>query len=152
MKGDTISRSALLNEFDPDEFPSSIRVRSRILQAPTVDAAPEWISVKDRLPKDGRYNGTAVLATDGSIVITAPSSSVTIDGVITHWMSLPEPPPCDEKLEVVEAERDDLKRCGNCAHWCGKYQKCEHPEQIVSEADDYCKPPTSTCELWERAF
>lgn len=52
MKGDTISRSALLNEFDPDEFPSSIRVRSRILQAPTVDAAPEWIRVEDRLPKD----------------------------------------------------------------------------------------------------
>lgn len=40
MKGDMISRSALLNEFDPDEFPSSIRVRSRILQAPTVDAVP----------------------------------------------------------------------------------------------------------------
>lgn len=48
----------------------------------------EWISVKERLPKYG-----TVLATDGSVVITAPSSSVTADGpAITHWMPLPEPP------------------------------------------------------------
>ena len=48
----------------------------------------EWISVKDRLPERG-----TVLATDGQIVITAPSSSVTADGIaITHWMPLPEPP------------------------------------------------------------
>lgn len=52
----------------------------------------EWISVKDRLPKTG-----TVLATDGQIVITAPSSSVTADGqAITHWMPLPEPPKEDE--------------------------------------------------------
>ena len=48
----------------------------------------DWISVKDRLPKTG-----TVLATDGRIVITAPSSSVTANGqAITHWMPLPEPP------------------------------------------------------------
>lgn len=48
----------------------------------------EWISVKERLPKTG-----TVLVTDGKIVITAPSSSVTKDGLaITHWMPLPEPP------------------------------------------------------------
>ncbi len=47
-----------------------------------------WVSVKNRLPKTG-----TVLATDGKIVITAPSSSVTVDGpAITHWMPLPEPP------------------------------------------------------------
>ena len=47
-----------------------------------------WISVKERLPKTG-----TVLVTDGKIVITAPSSSVTKDGLaITHWMPLPEPP------------------------------------------------------------
>ena len=51
----------------------------------------EWISVKERLPEDDKYNGT-VLATDGSIVITAPPSSVTEDGFITHWMPLPQPP------------------------------------------------------------
>ena len=48
----------------------------------------EWISVKERLPKTG-----TVLVTDGKIVITAPSSSVTKDGLaITHWMPLPKPP------------------------------------------------------------
>lgn len=57
-----------------------------------VDSQPtltyKWISVKERLPKYG-----TVLATDGSVVITAPSSSVTADGpAITHWMPLPEPP------------------------------------------------------------
>ena len=47
-----------------------------------------WISFKKRLPKTG-----TVLVTDGKIVITAPSSSVTKDGLaITHWMPLPEPP------------------------------------------------------------
>ena len=49
---------------------------------------PQWISVKERLPMEG-----TVLATDGNVVITAPSSSVTADGpAITHWMPLPEPP------------------------------------------------------------
>ena len=51
----------------------------------------EWISVKDRLPEQCRYNGT-VLATDGVTVITAPSSSVGAGEAITHWMELPEPP------------------------------------------------------------
>ena len=55
----------------------------------------EWISVKERLPEDDKYNGT-VLATDGSIVITAPSSTVAAGGVITHWMHLPEPPKEDD--------------------------------------------------------
>lgn len=63
-------------------------------EQPTVDAAPEWISVKEKLPKDDGYNGT-VLATDGSIVIAAPSSSVTINGVIIHWMPLPDLPKMD---------------------------------------------------------
>lgn len=46
----------------------------------------EWISVKDRLPDNG-----TVLVTDGKIVVTAPSSTVTVDGpAISHWMPLPE--------------------------------------------------------------
>ena len=50
--------------------------------------APQWISVGEQLPKYG-----TVLTTDGNVVITAPSSSVTADGpAITHWMPLPEPP------------------------------------------------------------
>lgn len=51
----------------------------------------QWISVEDRLPAEEKYNGT-VLATGGDIVITAPSSSVTRTGAITHWMPLPQPP------------------------------------------------------------
>ena len=51
----------------------------------------EWISVKDKLPRDEKYNGT-ILATDGVTVITAPSSSVAPGGTITHWIPLPEPP------------------------------------------------------------
>ena len=95
MKGDTISRSALLNEFDPDEFPSSIRVRSRILQAPTVDAAPEWIRVEDGLPdKAGWY---LVFRTKHTHAETAFFKGKTFPldnhyGTITHWMPLPEPP------------------------------------------------------------
>lgn len=50
-----------------------------------------WISAKERLPGDMKYNGT-VLATDGVTVITAPASSVTPAGAITHWMPLPSPP------------------------------------------------------------
>lgn len=57
-------------------------------EAPTLSQSTKWISVKDRLPKTG-----TVLATDGRVVITAPSSSVTADGPsITHWMPLPKPP------------------------------------------------------------
>lgn len=46
-----------------------------------------WISVQDRLPVTGN-----VLATDGQIIITAPSSSVRNRKFITHWMPLPELP------------------------------------------------------------
>lgn len=57
-------------------------------EAPAITPPNKWISVEERLPMEG-----TVLATDGNVVITAPSSSVTADGpAITHWMPLPEPP------------------------------------------------------------
>lgn len=69
-KGLDIARSAMRN-------PCAI---------PTITTG--WISVEEGLPMEG-----TVLATDGNVVITAPSSSVTADGpAITHWMPLPEPP------------------------------------------------------------
>lgn len=106
MKGDTISRSALLNEFDPDEFPSSIRVRSRILQAPAVDAAPEWISVKDRLPEKGSEEWYNIVLTNQRCMTKRVVRVGYWDGYhkrfwgfeapsdynVTHWMPLPEPP------------------------------------------------------------
>ena len=58
---------------------------------PTLTPPNDWISVEDRMPAEEKYNG-AVLATGGDIVITAPSSSVTRTGAITHWMPLPKPP------------------------------------------------------------
>ena len=97
-----IDRWALLEEFSKTKlYKLSGQFERLIRQAPSVDVAEvihgewtwkqgvsEWISVKERLPEVG-----TVLATDGRIVITAPSSSVTADGIaITHWMPLPEPP------------------------------------------------------------
>ena len=63
-------------------------VLSLINEQPTLKGPEEWVSVKERLPQTG-----TVLATDGRVVITAPSSSMTKDGpAITHWMPLPELP------------------------------------------------------------
>lgn len=60
----------------------------------------KWIRVKDRLPEGG-----TVLATDGRVVITAPSSSVTADGpAITHWMPLPKLPTELEVSHVPDSE------------------------------------------------
>lgn len=58
-----------------------------IRDAPAIEIPMKWISVKDRLPVTGN-----VLATDGQIIITAPSSSVRNRKSITHWMPLPELP------------------------------------------------------------
>lgn len=64
------------------------------------DAAPVWISVKDRLPNPGER----VLATDGAFVGTAFTRAngwMRYEGIdwqvisssrVTHWMPLPEPP------------------------------------------------------------
>lgn len=79
---------------NPEEANRALAVKNIIDDQPEVAAALEWISVKEKLPKDDGYNGT-VLATDGSIVIAAPSSSVTINGVIIHWMPLPDLPKMD---------------------------------------------------------
>ena len=62
------------------------QVGDAIMDCPTLTPPNEWVSVKERLPQTG-----TVLATDGRVVITAPSSNMTKDGpAITHWMPLPE--------------------------------------------------------------
>lgn len=63
----------------------------------------DWISVKDRLPDNG-----TVLVTDGKIVVTAPSSTVTVDGpAISHWMPLPAPPE-ETYVSLADIERRAL--------------------------------------------
>lgn len=87
-----------------------------IRRQPTVDAAEllrdRWISVKDRLPdSNGLYIVTACdegcAAGEGiwydTVVVTAEyyngcwtwyegGQEYDLDGIVTHWMSLPEPP------------------------------------------------------------
>ena len=87
-----------------------------IRRQPTVDAAEllrdRWISVKDRLPdSNGLYIVTACdegcAAGEGiwydTVVVTAEyyngcwtwyegGQEYDLDGIVTHWMPLPEPP------------------------------------------------------------
>lgn len=84
-----------------------------ILNAPTIEAEPKWISVKDRLPEFGekiycRRNTDTVLAWDGYEYVMgyfahhSQFDEVEFNGVDedgnymvrtpTHWMPLPEPP------------------------------------------------------------
>ena len=69
---------------------------------PAVDAAPQWISVEDRLPEidqevlirtnEGLYDIAQFTGADRFWTLERnPSAWVTATGV-THWMPLPEPP------------------------------------------------------------
>lgn len=69
-----------------------------------LEKMPSWISVKDRLPPCGER----VLTTDGNAVFEAHLSISHKwvrcgflwwgQGVVTHWMPLPDPPKeCEEK-------------------------------------------------------
>lgn len=106
MKGDTISRSAIKDQLKEYIAVANKRfvegmlhyrkiVLDAIDNAPTVDAAPEWVSVKDRLPdKAGWY---LVFRTKHTHAETAFFKGKTFPldnhyGTITHWMPLPEPP------------------------------------------------------------
>ena len=62
---------------------------------------PKWISVKDRLPE--YYKDLLVIVREGGAVlymiahlciggIMVSNSGERINGVVTHWMPLPEPP------------------------------------------------------------
>ena len=64
-------------------------------------AAPQWISVKDRLPED---NDIVLIVFQGSVVSVAfyegdwrhPLYPQTALVSVTHWMPLPEPPKEEE--------------------------------------------------------
>lgn len=56
----------------------------------------------------------------------------------------------EKERDAAVEERDALKCCGNCECWSPMYQQCKHPDQIVSEAEEYCKPAyCMACELWQ---
>lgn len=76
-----------LYEEQIDELEQQREVVEFTISALRAQQEQSWISVKDRLPVTGN-----VLATDGQIIITAPSSSVRNRKSITHWMPLPELP------------------------------------------------------------
>lgn len=65
--------------------------------APAV-SVPQWISVKDRLPRDGEnvlcYTrwGFAVLQFDAEYHFWIDSNDCHSDSHILYWMPLPEPP------------------------------------------------------------
>lgn len=74
-------------------------LESNLKELESNDPLNGWISVKDRMPVTGN-----VLATDGQIIITAPSSSVRNRKSITHWMPLPELP-----KEGAENDRNETR-------------------------------------------
>lgn len=65
------------------------------LPAADVVERPRWISVKERMPEDGKnvlaYEGGGFYfldwCSDGKWVVASASTAV-----VTHWMPLPEPP------------------------------------------------------------
>ena len=104
-----IDRTALLDNL-PDE-PYKGVLRRILMQAPVADVAPmvhgQWISVKDKLPKDERnvlaYYGFNRGDGDLGMRFIGVLSYFAFDQnrhwqhegtglTVTHWMPLPEPP------------------------------------------------------------
>lgn len=99
-----IDANALKASFEEDGHLSGY-IEEYIDSAPTIDLAPKWISVKDRLPPD---QGKKVLVVNGHEYISVlalwkkeyGNKWTWIDerghfkhtNDITHWMPLPEPP------------------------------------------------------------
>lgn len=91
-------------------------MRDYIEDAPTIDAVPVWVSVKDRLPKEKinpvtrdfqnvicfcDFGGVPKVTDIRTYGYGTPIGQKEahfwhgpqiMDGVITHWMPLPEPP------------------------------------------------------------
>ena len=115
--GDLIDRDALLTEMRASlneyhqlgRFDIALAYGSAmgdVEHAETVDAEPQWISVKDRLPRD---YGNYLAVVNGEVmecVYSIPNAGLnsgwsTCDAYgfkyipetdITHWMALPKPP------------------------------------------------------------
>jgi hypothetical protein len=76
----------------------AIKLLEKETISPTLDLAPKWISVKDRLPEEEKevlcYLGNAL--GKGIVVAFRRHGDWYFDGwkcpTVTHWMPLPEPP------------------------------------------------------------
>lgn len=92
-----MSRDYLLSEYDRQHQGPPGGARKIIAEAPAADVVerPRWISVKERMPEDGKnvlaYEGGGFYfldwCCDGKWVVASESIAV-----VTHWMPLPEPP------------------------------------------------------------
>lgn len=108
MSSDLIDRDYILSALGVfndtvhcnEHFIDGIATAKEIVRnAPTIEAEPKWISVKDRLPEDGGYylvtcEGIERYVKTAFWVITKQIwklGYVTLPNV-THWMPLPELP------------------------------------------------------------
>ena len=116
MKGDTISRSAAVKQIleeaafiirhdNGEDYKTGIgagfkKAADMLESAPIVDAAPRWISVKDRLP-DSEIDILVYEKNIGpygmsmSVISYDPKMFDPYWNNVTHWRPLPEPPEMD---------------------------------------------------------
>lgn len=90
------------------EYPDDVLTHSDIKAAPTVylkSLQPHWISATEKLPEEnGKYivnacydiwNNTVVMVAEyysGSRTWYDECCECSLEGIVTHWMPLPEPP------------------------------------------------------------
>ena len=113
-----IDADALKKELAPyeeNDFSQQIDVILKIVDAqPTLTPPNEWVSVEERLPEkhseyivcacdegepiDERIWGDTVVVCadyyDGAFTWYEGNTEYDISDIVTHWMSLPEPPDC----------------------------------------------------------
>ena len=100
-----IAKAYIMQE--PNGFIHSVVTERQIVNAPTIEAATQWIPVTERLPEK---TGTYIVTTQTGAVTTArfyearsiPAqmwreaydrpASWQSNRKVTHWMPLPEPP------------------------------------------------------------
>lgn len=107
----------------PDSVMYKDWVQSAIATAPTVPVGGDWVNTKDRLPeRNGKYIVTACdegepydkKIWNDTVVVCAVyyksrwtweenSTEYSLDGIVTHWMPLPEPP--EEVQKHAETDR-----------------------------------------------